>query len=287
MQLIYIAGLAHSGSTVLNLCLGSHPRLVGLAEIHWMTQFNEVQLRDEAGQICTCGQRAGQCAFWGPVFNEMLANVDADPQARYQIIFRHFLRHFGPDAVLVDSSKGWPALQCLTQIPGLDIHVLFLIRDVRAFIFSHQKALPQELKMKRLRPITGAARVDSWLYRLTIKQPLYLAWKWYLRNRQLERRLAASGLPTHTVSYEHFAQQPQQALEEICAFLGIDYTAEMLVPGAGESHNFLGNQMMFLDEKKASIQYDDRWTQRREWRLAYALSPHIAHYNQQRVYPQL
>ena len=120
----------------------------------------------------------------------------------------------------------------------------------------------------------------------TIKQPLYLAWKWYLRNRQLQRRLAASGLPSHTVSYAHFAQQPQAARAAPWASLGTDYTPEMLVPGAGESHNFLGNPMMFFDEKKASIQYDDRWTQRHEWKLAYALSPHIARYNRRMVYPQ-
>jgi len=54
---VFIASLGHSGSTLLDLMLGSHPRLVSLGEVH-----ATIARAGEPQNPCTCGKPAEGCA---------------------------------------------------------------------------------------------------------------------------------------------------------------------------------------------------------------------------------
>lgn len=56
VEVLFIAGLSHSGSTVLNVVLGTHPRMVGVGEAR-----RSVRTPDQ-GQ-CSCGETAQNCPF--------------------------------------------------------------------------------------------------------------------------------------------------------------------------------------------------------------------------------
>ncbi|HEV2125986.1 MAG TPA: hypothetical protein VGW38_24790 [Chloroflexota bacterium] len=61
-RLVLVAGLTHSGSTVLDLLLGSHPRLVGMGEVMPLLRPGNPML-DEPDRVCSCGEPLESCPF--------------------------------------------------------------------------------------------------------------------------------------------------------------------------------------------------------------------------------
>lgn len=64
-QLVYITGSGHSGSTLLDRLLGSHPDVAALGEIH---RFSLGLHREEKPFRCDCGETISDCPFWAEVF---------------------------------------------------------------------------------------------------------------------------------------------------------------------------------------------------------------------------
>jgi len=79
-QLIYILSASHSGSTLLALLLGTHPRMVTAGEL------KATHLGDLTRYRCSCGEPIRQCPFWRQVCEGMarqgvefdLARADTD-----------------------------------------------------------------------------------------------------------------------------------------------------------------------------------------------------------------
>ena len=57
-NIIYIAGLYHSGTTLIDQYLGSDKNIVGLGEVF---KF----IKDGPESKCTCGMSSNDCEFWG------------------------------------------------------------------------------------------------------------------------------------------------------------------------------------------------------------------------------
>jgi len=74
---VFIASLGHSGSTLLDLMLGSHPRLVSLGEVH-----ATIARAAEKQNVCTCGKAADDCPVWGPVLAAVRKRLAADVARR-------------------------------------------------------------------------------------------------------------------------------------------------------------------------------------------------------------
>lgn len=61
-KIIYIAGLGHSGSTILDMALGSHPNIIGLGEIYAV--FNSKNYKNLFEKsTCSCGEKGKDCSF--------------------------------------------------------------------------------------------------------------------------------------------------------------------------------------------------------------------------------
>ena len=59
-KFIYIAGLYHSGSTLLDQYLGSNSQIIGLGEI-------AKYIKDGSEGNCTCGKKVEECDFWSKI----------------------------------------------------------------------------------------------------------------------------------------------------------------------------------------------------------------------------
>ena len=71
--MIYISSLSHSGSTLLDMTLGGHPRFIGLGEIAEAVRED----RDEefySEERCSCGERMTECDFWQDVITRFASN---------------------------------------------------------------------------------------------------------------------------------------------------------------------------------------------------------------------
>jgi hypothetical protein len=283
-KLVFIASLSHSGSTLINLLLGAHPKLVGLGEIDTVLQMDSAQLESEKVMRCSCGNKVRDCAFWQPAIDALLARPGADLRERYVILFEVFRRLYGEDAMIVDSSKYIGQLRTVAALPDTDMRVIHLIKDVRGFTVSQRDATAAEIKYGHL-PKIGNAELSRWLYLHSIKSSAYLFWKWYLRNLAVKQILRDPMVKHTRIGYDELARAPEVSMQRLYAFLGLESPgAEEMIPQKTNSHAFMGNPMLGDPGKMAQVRYDDRWKSRADWVLAAKLFPHIMAFNQREVY---
>ena len=77
MKLIYIIGSGRSGSTLLDITIGSQPRCFSSGEICNLVQAYASE------DLCACGSKIASCSFWSHVISDWMAKnslVDGDLQ---------------------------------------------------------------------------------------------------------------------------------------------------------------------------------------------------------------
>jgi hypothetical protein len=263
----FIASLGHSGSTLLDLVLGGHSRLIGLGEVAAVLTAGSDGGSSFTGG-CSCGQDASSCVLWSEVARRVQAEPHAPLVRRYRIVFETVAAVFGADVMPVDSSKYLPSLRLLHDEVGVDLRVLFLLKDVRNFMASE---------------IEAATRKRSQGQRRRRLSPLGAFAYWHRHNLAIERFLGASRLPTFQLGYEELCLATEPIVREICRFLGLAFEPAMLERRSSRSQVLHGNRMRRQPEK-ASITYDHRWFMRRDWLLPAIFYPRIMRYNRERVY---
>ena len=281
MKVVFIAGMVHSGSTVLDLSLGCHPRFLGLGEIAGFLdpRFGHLERTDRI--VCSCGEALFQCSFWGPFCDELRASPDLDHPERYRKLWHAFARSFGEDRVLVDSSNLLEGVQTWVGL-GAEVKVVFLIRDVRAWTVS-MRNLSRRMGEYRIRELLRKYDLTNWRpYIRRFATGRFL--EWHRGNRLLERYLARSRVPSFQLGYEELAQHPGPMLERICRFLDAEPVDSMQRLDESASHIVLGNRMHADPDRRREIVYDGKWLQQRDWRLPALLLPHVMRYNASRVY---
>ena len=281
-NVVFIASLMRSGSTLLDLMLGGHPRFIGLGEVFLLIKENNSRLERTAEEYCSCGSRIDDCHFWGPVCVRLREDQAASVPDRYKMVFDEFRRFFGEDKIPVDSSKSVQALQSLTKVPKIELQALFLIRDVRSWTTSvrdarrrannfHVSELVQKYGWRALRPF------------LT-RTGFYCFQSWHHSNRKLQRVLNDNSIPTFQLGYEELSLYPQIAVQGICEFLRVEPDDLMYSLSDSGSHSILGNRMRLQNEKRGRIAYDNRWFCRNDWLFPAVLFRNLMRYNSQQVY---
>ncbi len=225
IDVIYVAGVGRSGSTVLDRVLGTLDGVVSFNEIYRFFLEGHVE-----NALCACGERFSTCDFWTKVFAR---TVGDETQARHLMDLqrridhsRHFLRllrrrHSGKFAtevaeyrawlgqlyftlaelagtrILVDSSKVPTRALLLAGIPGIRVHVIHLVRDVRAVVHAWQK--------EKFNPACGRA-LPTYSTARTVSY-------WCARN--VLAGLLGSRMPCTRLRYEDFTRSPRQTLREV------------------------------------------------------------------------
>jgi hypothetical protein len=267
-RVVYIAGLGHSGSTLLDLILGTHSAVVGLGEVGRVVAAEAANPGQGDGTTCSCGYRAADCHFWGRLLPRLESEPEASYGRRYGILLDSFGEAFGRETILVDSSKYLGRLAALEDLDDIDLRVLFLVRDVRSFTTS-------EIDTAGRRQAAGLdARRSS---------PFATFRRWHAENRKTERFLVENRLPFFRLGYEELCLAPERILPRICAFLDVAYEPAMLVPVGSASHVLRGNRMRH-DARRRAVSYDPRWLVRREWLMPALLCRRIMRFNREQVY---
>jgi hypothetical protein len=260
-RIIYVVGLGHSGSTVLDMLLTTGGKTVGLGQV-WTV------LREEPAQsrvrVCSCGAAASDCPVWGTILLR-LAELSPDASARdkYQIVLDSVDQLYGPDMALVDSSKHAEYLKTLIAMPASETTVLHNIKDVRAFTIS---------TLDNNRRKQGRSELPEKIF-----------YQWYRDNRAslaLAGRLL--GRAPIRVNYEGLCLSLGSTVARLAEALGEDY----IDPGAsldqGHTHIISGNRLRLAERGEPKrLGYDYRWFTRHEWLRPYVLLPMIRQYNEQ------
>ena len=69
-EVLYICGHGHSGSTILDIVLGSTPNAFSAGEVSYIVRDGFLK------EFCSCGEQIGACPQWKPIFDEWFAEMD-------------------------------------------------------------------------------------------------------------------------------------------------------------------------------------------------------------------
>jgi hypothetical protein len=78
MKLIYIAGLGHSGSTLLEGLLGNHPAVETCGELDALP--NALRATSNTQKWCGCRVPIAECAFWSGVVRRSQLQLQSEPR---------------------------------------------------------------------------------------------------------------------------------------------------------------------------------------------------------------
>ncbi|HET8600734.1 MAG TPA: sulfotransferase [Segeticoccus sp.] len=239
VPVLYFAGSGRSGTTIINNILGQLDGVFAAGELRYLWQRGLVE-----DHRCGCGLPFSECPLWQSVMDRLGAAADLSdahgigPRLLRRLRIAHVpamvaRRAVGRPAVpphrddriigdlyrcvadatqadlVVDSSKLPPYGLLLTQLPGLDVRILHVVRDSRATAFSwrRHKATGDEREHHGEMP-----RQPIWKSSL-----LWLLWNaltQLLWRRHPDRYLR--------ITYEQFADEPYQVMSRIAAWLGVD-----------------------------------------------------------------
>jgi hypothetical protein len=275
IPVIYILSSGRSGSTLLDLLLGTHPDIWTLGEaqiLPWEVKENRLP--------CGCGSNITACKFWRPILPQMPLGESDYPIEYFReshtggraIRWAHvydIIRHnpsghwqagvaaYGainaeyfslvksaverqmnrPISWLVDASKDIYRLFWLQQSSLFDLRIIHLTKDPRAFVYSMTKGSPYDTRQKRFR-FTG---------------------RWIFENALYSRLCADPALSkkVYRLRYEELAKRAKKTMDSLGNWLGVETTDFSIREfRRRENHAIAGNLMRW---QTAEIRLDDKW----------------------------
>jgi hypothetical protein len=240
---IFIAGEGHSGSTLLDLLIGSHSEVVSAGELMRLAFAGST--RKDTGEQCTCGATTEVCGYWRAVNTELgtsaglsietldLHSPDDDVYRCHNLALLSAISAVSGRSFVVDSSKKYYRLERLLAVPELDVRVVHLVRHPAGVVYSHIRR-------------TGKA------------SPRYGLGFSYLRGEIRMLRLL-DGQDHQVVRYEDLADDTGEVLETVMSGLGLEYESSQLDRSRFEHHSIGGNPMRFA--RSGAIAPDLEWEQ--------------------------
>ena len=270
-KIVFIAGLEHSGTTILDVLVGGGTGAVALGEVSsfinsetrgsFLSRFGHF----EDAHLCSCGKRHDECLVWSDVVRYISENPTSDLVMRYRKVAESVERNFGTDLMLSDSSKSIGALGTVLEVaqgrPGTEVRILLAVKDVRSFVSS----MTQVRKLN----VRGQFSCFRW---------------WRGGNAQFLSFLETSGIPYHVVLYEALCLRTRLTIKGIREFLGVKgedcVDGPQLRHARERAHICAGNADMVF-RNRDEIRYDCRWFNQMSINMLYGLSREPRRMNQQ------
>jgi len=280
-QIVFVAGTAKSGSTILDRLLATQPGFIGLGEVDHMVVDEKLnhERAKSYGSIedlpCSCGERLHGCLFWGPVMERILDGSLETHFSRYlSVVERANELLTGIDGsepnpgfdsvVIVDSSKEVVALRRVLQfVAGMNDHeislsVVVTYRDPRDWLVSDDLKEASRGRKRGLR------------VRLRRLQ------KWHSRYEEILREIDLHNLPSLISNLSQLQREPLLVLGRVLNFLerptqGVD-VADL---ENANSHVVWGSHHR-LDAKRANHFWKSTHLRRVDiWFLPWLFSPRV------------
>ncbi|HZL95751.1 MAG TPA: sulfotransferase [Vicinamibacterales bacterium] len=282
---VFVCAAGHSGSTLLDLLLGSHPVAMSLGEI------TQLPKNLALNTTCSCGVPIRRCPTWTAVVERLAAQaifrrLRNDPYALYLGLFeastvvdtshQTALRSLYRKVIYAGAYVYWrwsvAPLAAFARPVARGARNKWRLFDVIAELESKlilidsskhyleavalYRAAPQRTKVVLLIR-DGRAVMYSGLKRGKSRRAAVDPWlRTYVRAAPLlERSVPSRDLLR--VRYEDLTADPARELHRLCQFIGIKFDVDMLEFRAQRHHIANGNDMRF--GKNPSIRTDQTW----------------------------
>ena len=285
INLIYIASIGRSGSTLLESMLGAHTQIATCGELHiWPHEIELGGVRP-----CSCGSLVMDCTFWSEMYRRVNPQQQPQPQIHFfrerhnagktlrlkqlkffkadqnsleqdqavktygennEKIFREFInltyeQEGYKPTWVVDASKDPYRLLWLVRSQLFNIKVLHIVKRPSAFVYSVTKNWISDSSLAALRH----------MYYDTARQSV----KWSIEN-YLTSKIAENYLDINDyllVNYEIFASDPLNTFRLICDKIGCPFEQNAVDNfRQGSKHTIAGNPMRY---EKKGIVLDEKW----------------------------
>ncbi len=280
---VFICSAGHSGSTLLDMMLGSHSAAESLGEIV------HLPMDMATNRACACGSPMQSCILWPQVMHHMGVDPQADP---YALNLGYALAKVGdarstsrlhklltrPRIALRYYQMRY-ALPMGGLTPGFDAGIsntLAVYDSVRAqtgkwVVVDSSKHYVRAAALYLARPditrVVVLVRDGRGVFYSNLKRGFgrdFSLRAWYSHYRRalalLEKRVPSEH--RLLVHYEDMVTDTRQTLTRLCEFLGLDFEPAMLDFRAGVHHNVNGNDMKFTSSSE--LRLDETWKARLE-----------------------
>ncbi len=275
---VFVLSDVRSGSTLLDQCLGAHPEIMSLGEVHWLAAYlsQDRRLYDpEHPLVCTCGAKVDQCPFWMAVATRL-----ARPLAELQL--RASLKA-ASGGIESDAAPGFFARRLVRRYPGLlrweavqtwfgarsmasDLTALYdAVSDVsgRPYCVDSSKSAFRFRAVYAMEPSRTKALVLVRDFRAVVHSKMKrglsfeaAAIGWRRKMEEIEALTADLPPGVHyKLKYEELCQDPVRKLGEVCDFLGVRFVPAMLERPRQNVHHIGGSPSKF-DDSKSRISLD-------------------------------
>ena len=278
---LFVLSDVRSGSTLLDQCLGGHPDVISLGEVHWLAAYvrQDRKLYDPVHPlVCTCGKPVGECPFWmhvAKVLGRPLDSLQLRPafltlrsdhglRTRAKRLLRRFVE-------TVPGAYKYGLVQWLCAAPRLARDSVELLEAIAAAsgrpyavdsskspfrfraIYDHDPDRSRAIVLAR----DYRAVVHSKMKRGLTLEAAAIGW----RRRMMEIATLTRDLPeshVHRLKYESLCEDPRREIGRICAFLGLQFSENMLQRPSDDIHHIGGSPSKF-DTSRAAITLDSSY----------------------------
>jgi hypothetical protein len=292
VKVLYIGGVGRSGSTLIDLIVGQADGFFSVGELRYVWQRNF-----QENQLCASGEPFRDSPFWQEVVQEAfggfdqidavyveslrekverlrhqpriwleekgIKNLSDDYKATlkeyqgYMAKLYRAIQKVSKCEYILDSSKNAPHAYVLKTMDEIDLHVLHLVRDSRAFAYSWQR--------KKLRPEI------HWKTEYMEQFPVSLSIRrWNIENT-LVAMLQSLETPYRRLRYEDFAKDPEVGLKSVWSLMNIpEYDIQTLIDRYQQddkpSYSVSGNPIRFGEKREIKIRLDREWQEKMPFR---------------------
>lgn len=227
IKVAYVIGCGRSGSTLLSSLLGKHSQIANLGEVYNYSNFFQSAAKHD--RHCGCGTKLLECPTWAKVRSSLKDAIgDEFPTLKdrnlneFQKNNETFLEVVAREMnapVLLDTSKRFYRLRLLLKCPNVDVRIIHMVRDPRAY------ALSQWTKSKQ-----SGATTSYYAY----------CRRWLLKN------LAVGAFFGRRVNYllltyESLSANSEAALRRVISHCQLSWEPHLCDQALNEQHDFSGN----------------------------------------------
>lgn len=289
-KVIYILSAGHSGSTLLDLAIGSHSEVFSTGELmHLSWQIERGPVESKKQTFCSCGADFRRCTVWNKIIGQIETKhripVYKHPH-QFKLAPHHSRNHKRSIKTLIiqkilmnnyQSIFGLLFSKLLSIVYRKTItnnwHLFDEICNVTntKYVIDSSKNILRYVLLKRFRPndiflvilVRGIHGVASSSYIEVSDEVINKRTKGWIRlykNRVPKLIRTLKQTEYLAVRYEDFCENPNEKITNICNHIGLNNTIKELEINTNHRHLVAGNPIRHAG--KIIIQKDNRWKQR-------------------------